>query len=204
MKLPKQRTPKELAFQRKLKRCFDIFLSIFAMLILFIPLLFLCICIKISAPKESVFYWSKRIGKFSRPFNMPKFRSMYSTAPEVATSLLQDPHSHLTPLGSFLRRSSLDELPQLWSILKGDMSFVGPRPSLESEVELNELREKYGVFDLTPGLTGWAQINGRDELSLTEKVQREAQYLKVQSFAFDLKIIWDTFWYVLHRKDISH
>ncbi len=204
MKLPKQKSPKELASQQKLKRCFDVFLSIFSLLVLFIPLVLLSICIKISAPKESVIYWSQRVGKFNQPFSMPKFRSMRSTAPEVATSLLQDPHLHFTPLGSFLRRTSLDELPQIWSILKGDMSFVGPRPSLESETELNELREKYKVHTLTPGLTGWAQINGRDEISLLEKVQREAQYLKLQSFSFDLKIIWDTFWYVLFRKDIMH
>lgn len=149
-------------------------------------------------------YWSARVGRQNRIFRMPKFRTMLIDTPSVATHLLADPERWLTPLGSFLRKTSLDELPQLWSILKGDMSFVGPRPALFNQDDLVALRTERGIHHLTPGLTGWAQVNGRDELTIAEKVEFDAEYLARQSLLFDLKILWLTFVRVISRDDVSH
>lgn len=151
-----------------------------------------------------VLYWSQRIGKNNTIFLMPKFRTMRVDTPAVATHLLPNPEHYLTPIGSFLRKSSLDELPQLWSILKGDMSFVGPRPALFNQDDLIELRTKYGVDKLTPGLTGWAQINGRDELPIPDKVKLDVEYLNNQSLILDLKIIGLTFLKVIRREGVQH
>ena len=149
-------------------------------------------------------YWSERVGKNNRTFKMPKFRTMRVDTPAVATHLLPDPAKTLTPIGSFLRRSSLDELPQLWSILKGDMSFVGPRPALFNQYDLIALRTQHGVDALVPGLTGWAQVNGRDELSIAEKVRFDVQYLQNRSFWMDMKILYLTFVKVIRRAEVSH
>jgi len=151
-----------------------------------------------------VFYWSTRIGRNNVTFEMPKFRSMQVGTPAVATHLLADVRSHLTPIGSFLRKSSLDELPQLWSILVGDMSFVGPRPALFNQQDLIALRTEHGVHTLVPGLTGWAQVNGRDELSIPEKVKLDVAYMQRKSLWFDLRILWLTFVKVLWRDGVSH
>ncbi|MFN5882944.1 MAG: sugar transferase, partial [Burkholderiales bacterium] len=149
-------------------------------------------------------YWSDRVGRHNKIFKMPKFRSMRVGTPAVATHLLANPQAHLTPIGSFLRKSSLDELPQLWSILLGDMSFVGPRPALFNQQDLIELRTRSGVHMLTPGLTGWAQVNGRDELPIPKKVELDAEYLARRSFWFDIKILWLTFLKVVQRDGVSH
>jgi O-antigen biosynthesis protein WbqP len=151
-----------------------------------------------------ILYWSDRVGHQNKLFKMPKFRSMRVDTPAVATHLLNNPEQFLTPVGSFLRKSSLDELPQLWSIIKGDMSFVGPRPALFNQDDLIELRAKQGVDQLVPGLTGWAQINGRDELPIPEKVKMDVDYMNNQSLWLDLKIIYLTFVKVLHRDGIQH
>jgi O-antigen biosynthesis protein WbqP len=157
-----------------------------------------------STSRGSVLYWSERVGKNNRIFRMPKFRSMRVETPTVATHLLGNPDAYLTPIGSFLRKSSLDELPQLWSILKGDMSFVGPRPALFNQNDLIALRTKHGVHELLPGLTGWAQVNGRDELPIPEKVKFDLEYLRRQSLGFDLLILWLTFAKVIRRDGVSH
>lgn len=151
-----------------------------------------------------VIYWSDRVGRHNKIFRMPKFRSMRVNTPAVATHLLHNPAEWLTPIGPFLRKTSLDELPQLWSILKGDMSFVGPRPALFNQDDLIVLRTDAGVSELLPGLTGWAQINGRDKLSIPEKVKLDIEYLQRRSFAFDLTILWMTFLKVLRRDQVSH
>lgn len=151
-----------------------------------------------------VLYWSDRVGRHNRIFKMPKFRSMRIDTPEVATHLLQNPDQWLTPIGSFFRKSSLDELPQLWSILKGDMSFVGPRPALFNQDDLIALRKEKGVHELVPGLTGWAQVNGRDELPIPQKVELDAEYLQRRSLLFDLKVLWMTALKVLARDGVSH
>ena len=152
----------------------------------------------------SILYWSDRVGRNNRIFSMPKFRSMRIGTPEVATHLLLNPSAHLTPIGPFLRKSSLDELPQLWSILMGEMSFVGPRPALFNQDDLTALRTQQGVHTLTPGLTGWAQINGRDELPLPEKVALDVDYLEKKSFWFDIKILWLTALKVLLGHGVVH
>lgn len=149
-------------------------------------------------------YWSDRVGRDNKNFSMPKFRSMRVDTPAVATHLLDNPVQFLTPVGSFLRKSSLDELPQLWSIIKGDMSFVGPRPALFNQHDLIALRTEYGVDKLIPGLTGWAQINGRDELPIPEKVKMDVEYMQQQSFLFDIKIIFMTFVKILKSDGIKH
>lgn len=149
-------------------------------------------------------YWSDRVGQGNRIFKMPKFRSMRLDTPAVATHLLSNPDAYLTPIGSFLRKTSLDELPQLWSILKGDMSFVGPRPALFNQDDLISLRTQYGVHELVPGLTGWAQVNGRDELPIPEKVKMDVEYLQRQSSLFDLKILWLTFLKVIRSEGVAH
>jgi O-antigen biosynthesis protein WbqP len=179
-----------------------------ALIFLLSPLVFAVtlitsLLVKITS-KGAIIHWSSRIGRHNKIFQMPKFRSMRIDTPAVATHLLENPEQYLTPIGSFLRKSSLDELPQLWSILKGDMSFVGPRPALFNQHDLIELRTKYGVDTLVPGLTGWAQINGRDELPIPEKVKLDAEYLHHKSFMFDLKILWLTFIKVIRRDGVSH
>ena len=184
-------------------RFLDLFLSLMTVLFLFPIILIVALAVKLSS-KGSSLYWSDRIGKNNKVFRMPKFRSMKIGTPIVATHKLTNTASVLTPIGGFLRRTSLDELPQLWSIIKGDMSIVGPRPALFNQADLIALRTKKGVHKLTPGLTGWAQINGRDELSIPNKVTFDTEYLQNQSFSFNLKIIWLTFLKVLRRDEVSH
>lgn len=186
-----------------MKRIFDLMLVIFASLVLFVPAIFVAFLVKLTSSGPAI-YWSDRVGRNNKIFNMPKFRTMRIDTPAVATHLLQDPDKFLTPIGSFLRKSSLDELPQLWSILRGDMSFVGPRPALFNQEDLITLRTKYGVEKLVPGLTGWAQINGRDELPISEKVQLDVDYLNKKSFFLDVKIIILTFLKVVRRDGITH
>ena len=186
-----------------MKRVFDIFFSCLAALILFVPVLLVAIAVRFTS-KGPALYWSDRVGRNNVIFNMPKFRSMRVGTPAVATHLLPDARSHLTPIGSFLRKSSLDELPQLWSILLGDMSFVGPRPALFNQKDLIALRTERGVHTLVPGLTGWAQVNGRDELPIPDKVKLDEAYLQRQSLWFDIRILWLTFVKVLKRDGVSH
>jgi len=186
-----------------MKRSFDIFIGCLAAVILLGPILLLAIAIRLTS-KGPALYWSDRVGRNNVIFKMPKFRSMRVETPVVATHLLADVRSYLTPIGSFLRKSSLDELPQLWSILAGDMSFVGPRPALFNQQDLISLRTEQGVHTLVPGLTGWAQVNGRDELPIPEKVKLDVVYLQKQSFWFDLRIIWMTLVKVLMSDGVSH
>lgn len=186
-----------------MKRLFDLSVALVASMFLALPILFVALAVRLTSPGPAL-YWSDRVGRNNRIFKMPKFRSMRIDTPAVATHLLHDPKQWLTPIGSFLRKSSLDELPQLWSILKGDMSFVGPRPALFNQDDLIALRTEKGVHELLPGLTGWAQINGRDELPIPQKVQLDVEYLHRQSFLFDLKIIWTTALKVLVRDGVSH
>ena len=186
-----------------MKRTFDILLSLSSLVGLSIPLLILAALVRRSSPGPALF-WSERVGRDNMNFQMPKFRSLHVGTPNVATHLLADPGQYLTPMGSFLRRSSLDELPQLWSILRGDMSFVGPRPALFNQSDLIAQRTRAGVHKLRPGLTGWAQINGRDELSIEEKVRYDAEYMHRQSFWFDCKILLLTFQKAIRRDGISH
>jgi O-antigen biosynthesis protein WbqP len=186
-----------------MKRLFDLVLALVAVCIFAIPLAVVALMVKATSPGP-ILYWSDRVGRHNRIFRMPKFRSMRVGTPAVATHLLNNPAAHLTPIGSFLRRSSLDELPQVWSILVGDMSFVGPRPALFNQDDLVALRTAAGVHELQPGLTGWAQINGRDELPIPQKVALDAEYLQRQSFWFDLRIIWLTALKVVKSDGVSH
>jgi O-antigen biosynthesis protein WbqP len=186
-----------------MKRTFDIFLGCLAALILLVPVLLVALAVRLTS-KGPALYWSDRVGQNNKIFKMPKFRSMRVGTPAVATHLLTDARSHLTPIGSFLRKSSLDELPQLWSILVGDMSFVGPRPALFNQQDLIALRTEQGVHAMVPGLTGWAQVNGRDELPIPDKVKLDVAYLQRQSLGFDLRILWLTFVKVLRRDGVSH
>lgn len=187
----------------KLKRFFDILLGFFAITLLAMPFILVALMVKFTS-KGPILYWSQRVGKSNSLFWMPKFRSMRIGTPAVATHLLQNPERLLTPIGSFIRKSSLDELPQLWCILKGDMSFVGPRPALFNQDDLIAQRTEAGVHTLTPGLTGWAQINGRDELPIPQKVALDVEYIYRQSFWFDLKIILLTFVKVLRKDGVTH
>ena len=186
-----------------MKRVFDLLLALAAALILAVPVLLVALMVRLTST-GSALYWSDRVGRHNKIFKMPKFRSMRVGTPAVATHLLVDPKTHLTPIGSFLRKSSLDELPQLWSILVGDMSFVGPRPALFNQHDLIELRTRLGVHDLVPGLTGWAQINGRDELPIPDKVKLDADYLQRRSLGFDIRILWLTFVKVIRRDGVTH
>ena len=186
-----------------MKRVFDLVLAIFLFLVLLIPLVLIAILI-VTTSKGLVLYWSDRVGKNNKTFKMPKFRSMLSETPAVATNLLDNPDSYLSPIGGFLRASSLDELPQLFSVIKGDMSFVGPRPALFNQDDLITLRTQKGVDKILPGITGWAQVNGRDELSILDKVGLDLEYLNRQSFWFDIKILCITFLKVLNRNGVSH
>jgi O-antigen biosynthesis protein WbqP len=186
-----------------MKRLFDVCLALVVSVVLLIPAVVIGLVVLATSPGP-VLYWSDRVGRWNRLFKMPKFRSMRVDAPAVATHLLADPSAYVTPIGSFLRKASLDELPQLWSILKGDMSFVGPRPALFNQEDLIALRTQQNVHELVPGLTGWAQVNGRDELPIPAKVELDAEYLRRQSFWFDLRILWLTFVQVLRRDGVSH
>jgi O-antigen biosynthesis protein WbqP len=185
------------------KRVFDLALAILAGLVLSLPVLLVALAVRLTSAGPAL-YWSDRVGQKNRIFKMPKFRSMRVDTPPVATHLLPNPDSYLTPIGSFLRRSSLDELPQLWSILKGDMSFVGPRPALYNQDDLIALRSEGGIDVLMPGLTGWAQVNGRDDLPIPQKVSFDLEYLEKKSFWFDLKILWLTGFKVLKRDNVAH
>ncbi|MFZ6815382.1 sugar transferase [Undibacterium sp. Rencai35W] len=186
-----------------MKRAFDLFLALIAANILFVPIVLTAICVRLSSPGPVV-YWSNRVGRYNRIFKMPKFRSMRIDTPAVATHLLSNPDQYLTPIGSFLRKSSLDELPQLWSILNGDMSFVGPRPALYNQDDLIALRSERQIDRILPGLTGWAQINGRDELPIPAKVELDAYYVQHQSFWLDIKILFLTFYKVVRRDGVTH
>ena len=186
-----------------MKRFFDLALALLTTFLLTIPFCILAALVWLTSPGP-ILYWSKRVGRHSVIFEMPKFRSMRIDAPEVATHLLGDPKKWLTPVGDFLRKSSLDELPQLWCIINGNMSFVGPRPALFNQDDLISLRKTSQVDLLRPGLTGWAQVNGRDELSIAEKVQLDVVYLNSSSFIFDLKILWMTCINVLAKKGVTH
>jgi O-antigen biosynthesis protein WbqP len=186
-----------------MKRLFDLALALVATVFLVLPIAAFAVAVRLTSPGPAL-YWSDRVGRHNRIFRMPKFRSMRIDTPAVATHLLQNPDQWLTPIGPFLRKSSLDELPQLWSILKGDMSFVGPRPALFNQDDLIALRTEKGVHELLPGLTGWAQVNGRDELPIPQKVQLDAEYLQRRSLFFDMQILWMTALKVLARDGVSH
>jgi len=186
-----------------MKRIFDLLLALLAVMLLLLPLALLALAVALTS-RGPILYWSDRVGCNNVTFRMPKFRSMRTGTPVVATHLLSSPDAYLTPIGSFLRLSSLDELPQLWSIFRGDMSFVGPRPALFNQQDLIELRTRSGVHALPPGLTGWAQVNGRDELPIAEKVALDIEYLKNRSFWFDIKIILLTVLKVIMRDNVSH
>jgi O-antigen biosynthesis protein WbqP len=186
-----------------MKRIFDLVLALLALFVLLIPIGLVALLVKLTSPGPAV-YWSERVGRYNKLFKMPKFRTMRVDTPAVATHLLLDPQQFLTPVGSFLRKSSLDELPQLWSIIKGDMSLVGPRPALFNQHDLVALRTLHRVDQVRPGLTGWAQINGRDELPIPDKVKLDLVYVKEQSFALDLKIIFLTLLKVLRRDGVAH
>ena len=186
-----------------MNRIFDLLLALTASVVLAVPVLLVALLVRLTSPGPAI-YWSDRVGRHNKLFRMPKFRSMRVGTPAVATHLLADPNAYLTPIGSFLRKSSLDELPQLWSILVGDMSFVGPRPALFNQQDLIELRTRQGVHELVPGLTGWAQINGRDELPIPDKVRLDVEYLQRQSLKLDIRILWLTFVKVIRRDGITH
>jgi O-antigen biosynthesis protein WbqP len=186
-----------------MKRLFDLITGACAGLVLMLPIVLVALAVRLTS-KGPVLYWSDRVGRNNTIFKMPKFRSMQIGTPAVATHLLNNPDAYLTPIGSFLRKSSLDELPQLWSILVCDMSFVGPRPALFNQLDLIELRTQQGVHALVPGLTGWAQVNGRDELPISDKVKLDAEYMYRQSLWFDIRILWLTLVKVLRRDGVSH
>ncbi|MBN9410986.1 MAG: sugar transferase [Burkholderiales bacterium] len=186
-----------------MKRVFDLLAGLAASIVFALPLMAVALLVRLTSPGPAL-YWSDRVGRHNRIFRMPKFRSMRIDTPAVATHLLDNPAQWLTPIGSFLRKSSLDELPQLWSILVGDMSFVGPRPALFNQADLIALRTEKGVHELVPGLTGWAQINGRDELPIPQKVALDEEYLRRRSLVFDIRILWLTFWRVVRRDGVAH
>jgi O-antigen biosynthesis protein WbqP len=186
-----------------MKRFTDFCMALTLSLICAIPCLLIALVVRLTSPGPAL-YWSNRVGRRNAIFRMPKFRTMRIDTPAVATHLLGNPDQFLTPIGSFLRKTSLDELPQLWSILKGDMSFVGPRPALFNQHDLIELRTRYHVNMLLPGLTGWAQINGRDELAIPDKVKLDVEYLQRQSLLFDLNILVLTFLKVVRREGVTH
>ena len=186
-----------------MKRIFDLLLAIVILFPLVVPMLLITISVRVSS-RGPALYWSDRIGKGNNNFKMPKFRTMLIDTPTLATHLIDNPHSYLSPIGSFLRLTSLDELPQLFSIIKGDMSFVGPRPALFNQDDLIALRTQIGVYKLLPGITGWAQVNGRDELSIAGKAALDEEYMSNQSLWFDMKILWMTFVKVVKRDGVSH
>jgi len=185
------------------KRLFDFILALLLTFIMTLPIVIIALLVKLSSPGP-VIHWSCRIGKDNCLFRMPKFRTMHANAPEVATHLLKNAEKHLTPIGAFLRETSIDELPQLWSVLKGDMSFVGPRPALFNQDDLVKLRTDKEISKLLPGITGWAQINGRDDISITVKVEYDEYYMKHRSFFFDLKILWNTIFKVIKKEGVAY
>ena len=187
----------------KIKRLIDVVLCSMLLIVFVVPMALTALAVKLTS-KGPVLYWSDRVGRWNRIFKMPKFRSMRTNAPQVATHLLSNPDAYLTPIGGFLRRSSLDELPQLFSVLNGDLSLVGPRPALFNQDDLIALRTKSGVHELVPGITGWAQVNGRDELPIPEKVRLDCEYLHTRSFWLDLKILAMTVLKVVRREGVSH
>ena len=186
-----------------MKRIVDLVVGLSALVMLVVPIVMVAILVKLTS-KGSMLYWSNRVGHKNKLFRMPKFRTMQMDTPEMATHLMNTPDTYLSLIGGFLRSSSLDELPQLWSILKGDMSFVGPRPALFNQDDLIALRTEKGVDKLVPGLTGWAQVNGRDKLPIPEKVALDMEYMERQSFWFDLKILWMTLLKVIRKDGVSH
>ncbi|HBI48182.1 MAG TPA: lipid carrier--UDP-N-acetylgalactosaminyltransferase [Smithella sp.] len=186
-----------------MKRIVDCCISFFLLGFFLFPLLVIAVLIKLTS-KGPALYWSDRVGMDNKIFKMPKFKTMRVDTPAVATHLLKDPDMYLTPIGHFIRKTSLDELPQLWSVLKGDMSFVGPRPALFNQEDLIALRTEKGIHQLVPGITGWAQINGRDDIPIPVKVEYDEYYLKNQSFFFDLKILWNTFFKVIKKEGVAH
>ena len=186
-----------------MKRLFDVVLALLAFVTLALPILIVALAITVTSP-GSVVYWSERVGRNNRIFKMPKFRTMRIETPAVATHLLHAPDQWVTPIGAFLRKSSLDEIPQVWSIFLGEMSFVGPRPALFNQEDLIALRTAKGVHELLPGLTGWAQVNGRDEISIDQKVKLDAEYLEFKSLRFDFYILWLTFLKVFKGDGVSH
>ncbi len=186
-----------------MKRATDLLLALVALVLLCVPLVVIGLLVRLTS-RGPALYWSDRVGRNNFIYRMPKFRSMRVDTPAVATHLLDNPERYLTPVGSFLRKSSLDELPQLWSIVKGEMSFVGPRPALFNQYDLIELRTRHGIDQLLPGLTGWAQVNGRDELPIPQKVALEIEYLREKSQWLDMKIIFMTFFRVLRRDNVTH
>lgn len=186
-----------------MKRLLDILITLPALAMLLLPMALIAVAVRVTSPGPAL-YWSNRVGRYNTIFSMPKFRTMWINTPAVATHLLDNPDRHLTPLGAFLRKTSLDELPQLWSVLKGDMSLVGPRPALFNQDDLIGMRTRFGVDQLPPGLTGWAQINGRDELPIVDKVKLDVYYLDNRSTWFDLKILFKTFLSVIRRDGVSH
>jgi O-antigen biosynthesis protein WbqP len=186
-----------------LKHALDLLITLFAGAIFIVPAVALALVIRITSPGP-ILYWSPRVGRHGRIFQMPKFRTMKVGTPQVATDKLADPASRLTPVGGVLRKLSLDELPQLWSVIKGDMSLVGPRPALFNQHELIAARKARGIDALRPGITGWAQINGRDDIPEWRKVELDEEYLRRQSFWFDLQILWLTAWRVVRRDGVSH
>ena len=186
-----------------MKRLFDLFFVVVLLAILAVPMLLIAVAVRLDS-KGPVLHWSNRVGRVNVIFKMPKFRSMRVETPPVATHLMTDPNAFLSPIGAFLRRSSLDELPQLFSILKGDMSFVGPRPALFNQDDLVAMRTENGLDQLVPGLTGWAQVNGRDELPIPEKVALDVEYMEKRSSWFDIKILWMTLLKVVRKDGISH
>ena len=186
-----------------MKRFFDFAAALILLVIMAVPIILITIMVKITSPGPAI-YWSERVGKDNKNFIMPKFRTMRKDSPVVATHLMRNVENYLTPFGSFLRTTSLDELPQLWSVLKGDMSFVGPRPALFNQEDLIALRTKKGIHKLIPGITGWAQVNGRDDLPIPVKVEYDEYYLRNQSFFFDLKILWNTFFKVIKKEGVVH
>ena len=191
------------SLKRVVSRSINFFISLLIGVGLTPVILIVALSVRATSPGPAI-YWSDRVGQRNRIFKMPKFRTMQIDTPAVATHLLANPEKALTPIGSFLRKSSLDELPQLWSILRGDMSFVGPRPALFNQYDLIALRTQCGVDALVPGLTGWAQVNGRDALSIPDKVQFDLQYLQKRSFTMDMKILFMTFVKVMRRAEVSH
>ncbi len=186
-----------------MKRFFDLFISVFALMVLLLPTVLVALIVRLTSAGP-IIYWSDRVGRYNKVFKMPKFRTMRVNTPAVATHLMVDAEQYLTPVGSFLRKYSLDELPQLWSIIKGDMSFVGPRPALFNQDDLIKLRTEKDIDKLVPGLTGWAQVNGRDELPIPIKVGLDIEYMERQSYWFDMYILWLTVLKVFHGDGVSH
>ena len=186
-----------------MKRIFDLALAIVALPLLALPMLLIALAVKFTS-KGPVLYWSDRVGRDNKIFRMPKFRSMRTGTPEVATHLLSNSGAYLTSIGPFLRKTSLDELPQVYSILKGDLSFVGPRPALHNQDDLVALRTEQGVHELTPGLTGWAQVNGRDDLPIPIKVKYDCEYLQKRTLLFDMRILLRTIVQVLRGQGVTH